>query len=648
MKKYFILYIIFIISFSTCTSMNDKRLQFALEFAGENRPELEKVLTHYKNDSEKLMAARFLIENMPHFYSYKGWQIDTIKTILSKEIEKNRTFEVNTLIIDDTLTKKWRNVSLNDYEIVYDAHIISAEYLIENIELSFLVRDKYAWNRHLPFEDFCELILPYRIGHEPLENWRKGYVDFYSSLLDSLYKGDDPVEACDAISQVINSENFYYCSDFELSNLGAVYLKDNRIGYCRDACDFILYVMRSIGIPVATDFYPYSPDNRLGHNWNVVRDTTGSYLQCGYTFFAPETGSRDDGRKKGKVYRLCAGVQSERFKGISLDNSIPALFRHKYIKDVTANYFGENEINIPVGKKHEKRVFLGVFTINGWLPIAMGELKNKEAVFRDIEPNVIYQTLSPQNGQMYPANYPFIYTEKGIHYFAPNLEQKEEAILKRKYPVRFYMVNSLNQNVRNSKFSGSIDPSFYTSEFIHEIKDSITTNHNSITISPPQKYRYIKYSSPKGKPLEMAEIYVYDKDGNPIQLQIIDSFMPVHTNSRFAIRNIIDDNPLSFTLSKDTSCHLTFDLGKVTEIHEIKFIPRNDENFIHLGDTYELFYNNGEEGWLSLGKQVAETFELKYQTPKGALLWLRNLSRGREEHIFYMENGKQVFAADIK
>jgi len=44
--------------------MNDKRLQFALEFAGENRPELEKVLSHYKDDSEKLMDARFLIENM--------------------------------------------------------------------------------------------------------------------------------------------------------------------------------------------------------------------------------------------------------------------------------------------------------------------------------------------------------------------------------------------------------------------------------------------------------------------------------------------------------------------------------------------------------------------------------------------------------
>jgi hypothetical protein len=40
-----------------------------LELAGSNRPELEKVLSHYKNDSLKLRAARFLIENMAYHYT---------------------------------------------------------------------------------------------------------------------------------------------------------------------------------------------------------------------------------------------------------------------------------------------------------------------------------------------------------------------------------------------------------------------------------------------------------------------------------------------------------------------------------------------------------------------------------------------------
>ena len=40
-------------------------MEYALEFAGENRGELEKVLEHYNDSGLKQDAARFLIENMP-------------------------------------------------------------------------------------------------------------------------------------------------------------------------------------------------------------------------------------------------------------------------------------------------------------------------------------------------------------------------------------------------------------------------------------------------------------------------------------------------------------------------------------------------------------------------------------------------------
>ena len=48
-----------------CASSDSKRLEQALLFAGNNRGELEKVLSHYENNPEKLEAARFLIRNMP-------------------------------------------------------------------------------------------------------------------------------------------------------------------------------------------------------------------------------------------------------------------------------------------------------------------------------------------------------------------------------------------------------------------------------------------------------------------------------------------------------------------------------------------------------------------------------------------------------
>ena len=50
-------------------------LEAALEAAGTNRPELEKVLAHYQGDSLKLRAAAFLIENMPYHYAYSGKEL---------------------------------------------------------------------------------------------------------------------------------------------------------------------------------------------------------------------------------------------------------------------------------------------------------------------------------------------------------------------------------------------------------------------------------------------------------------------------------------------------------------------------------------------------------------------------------------------
>lgn len=50
-----------------CLVACNPNLDFALEQAGENRAELEKVLEHFKNDPDtlKYSAAKFLIENMP-------------------------------------------------------------------------------------------------------------------------------------------------------------------------------------------------------------------------------------------------------------------------------------------------------------------------------------------------------------------------------------------------------------------------------------------------------------------------------------------------------------------------------------------------------------------------------------------------------
>ncbi len=88
-------------------------------------------------------------------------------------------------------------------------------------------------------------------------------------------------------------------------------------------------------------------------------------------------------------------------------------------------------------------------------------------------------------------------------------------------------------------------------------------------------------------------------------------------------------------------------MGKVTEFKKILVIPRNDDNFIEPGDHYELFYQNGPDGWKSLGQQIASSKELYFTVPHGAIFWLRNLTKGHEEQLFFIQEGKQVFSYDI-
>ena len=71
-------YLLLFLTFISCQHYS-RGIREALEFAGENRIELEKVLKHYSQNSEdrlKLKAARFLIENMDSHFFVKSAELE--------------------------------------------------------------------------------------------------------------------------------------------------------------------------------------------------------------------------------------------------------------------------------------------------------------------------------------------------------------------------------------------------------------------------------------------------------------------------------------------------------------------------------------------------------------------------------------------
>lgn len=158
---------------SGCISRPD-RLEYALEFAGKNRTELEKVLEHYKGDTMKYRAACFLIENMTHCYSYlQGGDMDSVKKV--------RTYTNSFGQLDEEYIHRWGYYDYRNLSKIYDAHIISADYLIENIEHAFEMWHKRSWNKNLSFDDFVNISFRIALGMSHLkrgENAMKRSSDF--------------------------------------------------------------------------------------------------------------------------------------------------------------------------------------------------------------------------------------------------------------------------------------------------------------------------------------------------------------------------------------------------------------------------------------------------------------------------------------
>lgn len=635
--KYFIFFL-FGYCFYSCQSFEERQLAYALDFAGENRKELEKVLDYYAKDPLRLEAARFLIRNMPRYYGYEGWRLDSIQRILITAEQKH--------FINDSIVRKWTKQSLYALPKIYDAHVIKADYLIENIDLSFKMWKECPWNQDLPFEDFCELILPYRIDDEPLSNWRLAYFNTYFSSLDSFVDCTDPLLLCNTLSKELSKKEFFYTTDFDMPHLSARFLLTHHVGFCREMCDQAVYAMRACGIPVTVDMFVYSPEYQGSHQWNVVRGKNGHFYPFWTSWYEMNNNKKGDGRKKGKVYRQCFGMQKEAIKGITSRKNVPPLFKNRFIKDVTVDYTGTNKIAVKV-ETEDPYIYLGVFSPDGWIPIDIGENIEGYVTFYNVEQNLIYQTLHSNDNSLKMAGYPFLYTQDTIHYFIPKTGCTEQIALLRKMSLTKGIKSFLYRYIIGSEIEGSKSLSFKNPIKLLTLQDTLTTNYNEFATLDTFSIRYIRYNSPLERPIELAEISFWeDLDmREEIPVKIINNLMPLHPAN--SIDKINDKDILSFFESQDTTCCLLFDIGKEISVKKIVLSPRNDDNYIWPGDEYELFYNDGINGWFSLGKQVAKERVLYYNVPVNALFWLRNLSKGKEEQVFFYRNNIQHFVTNL-
>ena len=130
----------------------------------------------------------------------------------------------------------------------------------------------------------------------------------------------------------VKHEGFDNYTDVKLPHLGASFLYKQRAGYCRENCDIAIYILRSLGIPVAMDFYESSPSYNSRHYWTAIIDTCYPRKSIAFNYTeAPINRDNATGtRKKGKVYRHYYSNQSKLVNYITTSN-VPLFLKDKIL-----------------------------------------------------------------------------------------------------------------------------------------------------------------------------------------------------------------------------------------------------------------------------------------------------------------------------
>ena len=603
MKQTLLILIFFFLS--SCTSSFDKAAWRIAEQSVTNSKELILFLEHYKGqaDEEKYKAACFLIENMPNKYSLSG----------------------------------------NERKRIYDIDIVKSDSLILSLEYSFRLKKESPYLKDYTFEQFCEYILPYRVANEPLQYyWKWDCVKRFTNGDNS----DDIVKAAQKINAQVKIE---LAPEFYKDSLKSyAELLQTGYGKCDDRSALVVMALRSAGIPAAFEMIPYWGSSNNGHSFISMILPNDSVV----------TFQNDDEngvntlpiRKIPKIYRKVYTITSKR-----LHSNYPAieysdLFANGDILDVTGVH-RIGSLHVTVNAEKGKSVYLSVFSPGGWTPIAFSVDGNFQSVGTgtrkgikdseealDLGNGILYLPSDFSNGEITPISKPIIVSKDGVHYLSFDTLHKETVTLTRKYPLNKRIVGFARTMV-GGLFEGANRSDFSDAENIYEITKVSESRMQMVNTSSCKKYCYVRYRKPKGV-FSIAEFSLFDSAGMPLQ------FQPIACEAILAdstMNAVFDNAPLTYyQVNGGFDLWIGADLGKQTAIPVIGFAPRNDDNSVVSTDSYELFYWNDK--WISLGKKMPIRDNIVYENvPKGALLWLRDLTKGREERPFTYDNGRQIW-----
>ena len=632
-------------------------LEVSLQSAGSSRKELEKVLCRYQvhpSDSLKYKAACFLIENMP-FYTYSdGEQLDNFKSYYAwLKISKGKTPQE----IADSVKNAYGPIKeINEKRDIME---IDSAYLCHNIDWAFKVWQEQPWGKNISFETFCEYLLPYRIGDEPLTYWREMYYEKYNSLLDSLRMSDsldieDPVVAANYLISKLPDKSYYYTSvtPYPFGHIGPEYVQ-YLSGTCREVTDFAVYLFRALGIPCAIDFVPVRSYINAGHFWLTTWNKDGEEYMTDFPQKLRPVRKNwwyrwDD---SSKVYRYTFSVNRDLYEQMAkYGEEVYPFGRLPKFTDVTYGYgySFKKELVIPLEKQYKtkrsgKIAYLCVSERDRWTPVDWTAYDAGHLVFQYVRNGSFMRVATYENGTLCFLTDPFYVDKQSneICYY-PAGKEKEDVVLYAKCDIG--RENMFRDRMIGGVFEGSNHPDFSEKDTLFIIQGRPNRLNTTVKSWSDKEYRYLRYFGPPRSACNIAEVAFYEKnDTVALSGKIIGTPGCYQHDGTHEYTNVFDGKTwTSFDYHQPTGGWAGLDLGRKVRVDRIVYTPRNRDNYVRPDDLYELFYC--DKDWKSAGKIKATADSLVFRDiPVNTVLLLRNHTRGLDERIFIYENGSQLW-----
>jgi len=389
-----------------CVSPWPGDVKLALSKAGSNRSQLEKVLRHYygMEDTRKLEAAQFLITNMEgHGY--------TVATFFDED--KNEV-EFDALQYADyaQATAAMNALETEHGELHYgrqrfdkDLKTITADLMIENIDLAFQAWQEKPWARDLSFKAFCEHVLPYRGSNEPLNSTRPACLKRYADLPQKMNEVQDAREAARLIQkdigQWVRFSELYYLHPTDQS---FAEMNQRGLGRCEDITNMQMYAMRANAIAAAADYTPFWADRDNNHAWQVILDSNGE-------------GKAGLSNRAAKIYRKTYALQPDSLGSLKKDSEkVPRWLAGLNYIDVTSQYMETTDttvqLTIPCSQK-ARFAYICVFNGGKWQAIHWGEISDNKVTFAAMGRHIAYLPAYYVDEKLVSSAAPFILDHEG-------------------------------------------------------------------------------------------------------------------------------------------------------------------------------------------------------------------------------------------